>query len=79
MLDQEPHQPLGVENKLVSVSLLIPAEGVSDPGAAVCSSEAGLMWSVSVSASVRESYLMMVCIPRTCGVLSITLRVSGKG
>lgn len=23
--------------------------------------------------------LMMVCMPRTCGVLSITLRVSGRG
>lgn len=24
-------------------------------------------------------YLMMVCIPRTCGVLSITLSVAGRG
>lgn len=77
MLDEQPHQPLGVEDELVAAGLPVP----EDP--CRVSARAGVCVSPHLPAPgpgcPRDPHLMMVCMPRTCGVLLRTLSVWGRG
>lgn len=72
MLDEQPHQSLGVEDELVATGLLVPAGPKVERERAGAGARAG-------PPSPGGPYLMMVCMPRTCGVLFRTLSVWGSG
>lgn len=71
MLDEQPHEPLGVEDEFVPAGLLVPrGRRRGEQGGS----------ALAASAAPRDGpHLMIVCMPRTCGVLLRTLRVLGRG
>lgn len=71
MFYEQPHQPLGVEDEFIAARLLVPA----DPSG--FSKGAGNRQAAP--APQEDPHLMMVCMPRTCGVLLRTLSVRGRG
>lgn len=69
---EQPHQPLRVENELVAA------------GSSLCGWRSFPRLGKGGSPArpaLREgrAHLMMVCMPRTCGVLLGTLSVLGRG
>lgn len=75
MLDEQPHQPLGVEDELVPAGLLVPAAQLQE-GWGRFSNRGHL---APPRPPCPRAHLMMVCMPRTCGVLLRTLSVCGSG
>jgi hypothetical protein len=75
VLYEQPHQPLRVEDEFVPAGLLVP-EGQGR--LAERAPQAVCMWG-GLPASQVAPHLMMVCMPRTCGVLLRTLSVRGRG
>lgn len=73
MLDEQPHQPLRVKDELVAAGLPVPANG--GPGWV----SEGRPRPPARPGEWDGPHLMMVCMPRTCGVLLRTLSVRGRG